>query len=322
MQPMISVIIPCFNNEGTIRMCVDSLLGQTYDNFEIIVVDDGSDDNPSQALADIGDMRLKPVVKLPHRGVSMARNVGIEQAEGEYIVFVDGDDWVESDYLSTFMDGLKEADCTMILMSIDYPDHSEVNAQNKSLFESNTIIRHKDFNKLFEIYALSSPCNKIYRTELLKGRDYLRFDTQISYAEDLLFNLEYFARIDSVRLFDKVTYHYVKHPVSGTSRYHKNTAYTLDRLSKTSKETIENFTAKSYELLMRHYLWGLINLFHKDNQQTSRQRKAEIAAIISLDEYKSAFPAVSSIGISKILRMLMQLRNTCILNYALKRKFS
>ena len=58
MQPMISVIIPCFNNEGTIRMCVDSLLGQTYDNFEIIVVDDGSDDNPSQALADAGAQAL------------------------------------------------------------------------------------------------------------------------------------------------------------------------------------------------------------------------------------------------------------------------
>lgn len=176
----------------------------------------------------------------------------------------------------------------MVLISIDFPDISSVDKTHKRLFETADILSCHDFNKLFDNYALSSPCNKIYRTSLLKGSNYLRFDTSISYAEDLLFNLEYFHKIRNVRLINEVTYHYVKHLSSGTFRYHKNTAYTLCRLSQASKETIDNFTESSYKFLMRHYIWGLTNIFHKDSQLTPKQRKAEIGMIVSIPEFRNS----------------------------------
>lgn len=88
MQPLISVVIPCFNNAAFIRKCVESVLAQDYKNLEIIVVDDGSDDDPAKALADVSDSRLKPVIRISHQGVSASRNIGIEYADGEYILLL------------------------------------------------------------------------------------------------------------------------------------------------------------------------------------------------------------------------------------------
>lgn len=95
---MISVVVTTYNNEDYIETCVESLLNQTIDNFEIIVVDDSSSDKTYEILCKYGN-RIK-LTRQPHKGVSSSRNTGVNQANGDYIVFVDGDDYVRKDYLS------------------------------------------------------------------------------------------------------------------------------------------------------------------------------------------------------------------------------
>ena len=97
-ENQISVIVPVYNVEGYLARCVDSILGQTYENLEVILVDDGSRDG-SGALCDAfarQDHRVK-VIHKPNGGLSSARNTGIDAAQGEYLAFVDSDDWLEPD---------------------------------------------------------------------------------------------------------------------------------------------------------------------------------------------------------------------------------
>ena len=100
----ISVIIPMYNAETQIQKCVNSLLCQTYTNFEIIIVNDGSKDNSLAVCQNtFGNEPRVKIVDKPNGGVSDARNAGMRAAEGEYISFVDADDWVEPTYLSCYM---------------------------------------------------------------------------------------------------------------------------------------------------------------------------------------------------------------------------
>lgn len=317
IKDLVSVVIPTFNNAPYLRRCIESVLAQTYDKLEIIIVDDGSVDNPQSVLSDITDHRLRGIISMPHNGVSTTRNAGIMHAIGEYIVFIDGDDWVEPRHLELLVDGISEADCAMIMMQMDYPDHSELNADCIRLSESHPLIKRSDFNLLFENYLLSSPCNKIYRSNILKGVNFLQFDRSISYAEDLLFNLEYFKMIKSVALKPESTYHYIKHGASGTTRYHANTAYTLSRISaQVSKLFGPELSHATLSILMRHYIWGLFNIHHKYSTLSDSQIRAEISLIMSIPEYRIALKTIADIGISKKFQFLLKTGNARLIHYA------
>lgn len=319
IKGLVSVIIPCFNNASFLRRCIDSVLAQTYSNIEIIVIDDGSTDNPSSALADVTDIRLHRIISMPHQGVSSARNVGIHNALGQYIVFIDGDDWIEPNHIELLVSGLQYADCSMIMMSVDYPDRTEINDSCLSLAKEKHFIKEHEFNLLFENYLLSSPCNKIYQTRLIREVNFLQFDRSITYAEDLLFNLEYFRMIKTVTLNSEATYHYVKHGESGTSRFHINTAYTLCRLSTAVSNLLgANLNQDSLAILMRHYLWGLSNLHHPNSPLNDRQIRAEIGLIVTIPEYRHAKSTIHSLGISPRLQLLLKTDAPTLIHWAFK----
>lgn len=321
VRGMVSVVIPCYNNAQYLRRCIDSVLAQTFTDFEIIIVNDGSTDNPSSVLSDIDDPRLHKIIDMPHSGVSTARNVGIYHAIGEYIVFIDGDDWVENNHLELLVVAMESADCAVIMMQIDYPERCFLDKAILKFFKSNREIRHRDFNLLFENYLLSSPCNKIYRANLVKHLNYLQFDRSITYAEDLLFNLEYFQMLKSVVLLPEATYHYVKHGESGTTRFHQNTAYTLSRISCNVKKSFgPNLSRETLSILMKHYLWGLFNLHHTDSHLTDFQVCAEINLILSIPEYDEAKSVLSTIGISRNLQLLLKYGNHTLIHTCLKHK--
>lgn len=111
-QPLISVIVPCYNVENYLKKCVDSILNQTYKNLEIWLVDDGSPDNCGQICDEYSkiDDRIK-VIHKENGGLSDARNVAIDQATGEWITFVDSDDYVTDDYVETLYNLVEKYDC-------------------------------------------------------------------------------------------------------------------------------------------------------------------------------------------------------------------
>lgn len=319
VKGLVSVIIPCYNNAPYLLRCINSVLAQTYRNIEIIIVDDGSTDNPSSVLININDKRLRKVICIPHHGVSTTRNVGIHHALGEFLVFIDGDDWIESNHIELLVGGLRKADCVITMMSIDYPNYSYINQNSLGVAKNTPLLTNNGFNLLLENHLLSSPCNKIYRTRLIKEVNYIQFDTEVSYAEDLLFNLEYFRMIDSVIVLQNSTYHYVKLNQSASTRCHGQIAYTLSRLSKAVTTLFGPLlSSDTLAILMRHYLWGLSNLHHKDSPLTDKQIRSEIGSIISIPEFERGKSTLSSIGIGIKLQWILRLGLPMIIHAGFK----
>lgn len=321
-EGLVSVIIPCYNNAPYIRKCVESVLSQTYQNFEIIIVDDGSNDHPEKQLEDIKDSRLKPIIRTKNQGVSTARNIGIEAAVGEFIIFIDGDDWVEPNHIELLTKGLTEAGSCITFIVIDDDKSSQIEASRYSFVKENPIVEDSKFSYLLSLNILSSPCNKLYKTSLLKEANYLRFDTSITYAEDLIFNLEYFKNIKSIKLESKITYHYVKRPSSSTPRFHNFMVYTLERLTDCIINFCKELNDDGYIFLMRQYLWGIHNIFNPQSKLSKNQKKAAISSILAIPYFKYALRVIGNLELNKSYATLLKLNNSNLLFTFLTKRFS
>jgi len=194
-SPLISVIIPIYNKELYLKECLDSVLSQSYKNIEVICIDDGSTDNSVSIVEDIinKDSRVK-LFKIKHGGPSAARNIGIENAKGEYIHFVDADDYLKPFSYEIIAEKLNTHKCDVLLF------YSEIFSSNNSI--SNKINKNNDyvneFNnaqyvelniKMNPRFIIEKACggavlwNKIFKREVIIKNN-IKFDTRLWYFED------------------------------------------------------------------------------------------------------------------------------------------
>ena len=188
-KPAISVIIPVYNAQDGIKRCVDSLLKQSFKNFEIIL-NDGSKDNSLNILK---EYELKysfvRVIDKQNEGVAVTRNKGLLLAEGDYTMFMDNDDFVDSDYLETFYQAIHEKKLDLVIGG-----YKRVNQDNQIIFSQD--IQQSEWSK----YIIMAPWAKIYRTEFLKTNNLEFFDYGI--GEDIIFNLAAYKITDKIGLLD------------------------------------------------------------------------------------------------------------------------
>lgn len=197
MSDLITVIIPIYNVGAYVEATIESLLAQSYKNIEIILVDDGSTDG-SGAICDkyAGiDKRIK-VIHKANGGVSSARNAGLEEAKGEYVAFVDGDDIVSADYIKSLYEMLKEND---VDMSVQVYYNMFPAKKEKSVAEN--IDKVMSANEFMEFEILggrdTSVYVKLYRLEIIQSYN-VRFDENITNLEDMLFLFQYLSRCNRV----------------------------------------------------------------------------------------------------------------------------
>jgi Glycosyltransferases involved in cell wall biogenesis len=153
MQNLISVIVPIYNCENYINQCVDSILAQTCTNFELLLIDDGSSDNSGIICDEYAkkDARVK-VFHKENGGVSSARNLGLHEAKGEWIAFVDADDWIKDTYLSDFRIGEKDVD--IHICGVKY-----FGAETNSVLpEEDLIIINEDIDNKFDQLLVKNIC--------------------------------------------------------------------------------------------------------------------------------------------------------------------
>lgn len=198
--PLISIIIPVYKVEKFLATCLDSLCAQTYTNLEIILVDDGSPDNCGKICDEYAqkDARIR-VIHQANQGISAARNAGLEIAEGEYVAFVDSDDYIDPD-MYEYLYGLiskDNADMAMCNICEDEGSHS-----TKLLDSPYKLIPIQQY---FECADWMFPWNKLYKRMLIGE---LRFDLSVSFGEDELFNFELAKKNALVALGNQAKYHY------------------------------------------------------------------------------------------------------------------
>lgn len=231
---MISIIVPIYNAEKYLRRCVDSILVQSYVDFELLLIDDGSPDG-SGAICD-EYMALDARVRVFHKvngGVSSARNLGMEQAQGEWITFVDSDDWVEKNYLE---DLIANSDADFVLSGfVGIPSGQKILA-DALLYERTSI---KNFIKRHQDDLLRGPCGDLLKLSLIKNND-IRFDTRIRYGEDTVFNYQYLYYCSRVRTISSCNYNYFHEPeTEGKSLTQRKYNLSLDEAEYALNKLIE-----------------------------------------------------------------------------------
>lgn len=203
---MISVIVPVYNAQNALNKCVDSILAQTYREFELILVDDGSTDASAEVCDRYAesDSRVK-VVHQQNAGVAAARNSGLEAAGGEYLSFVDSDDYVEPDYLECMLDGIRHpgVDICWCDNCDEAPDGTVIGRADAS---GNEFLTAADFdwNGGSQHGDVVWAC--LFDRTLIDG---LRFAPDLSVGEDSLFFAQCLGRSQGIRRIKKVLYHYV-----------------------------------------------------------------------------------------------------------------
>ena len=204
---MISIIVPVYKSEKTLPGCLDSLLAQTYSDIEIICVVDGSPDSCGDicdAYA-VKDARVKSI-KRENGGVSSARNRGIDEAKGEYLLFVDSDDTVAADYCEKMWNAHQKTGAELVICGFHHwyvGRDVEKYPSNPGVYDTKTFAA--DFLKLYQEGFLNMPWNKLFQKSLAG-----RFDTSLSLGEDLLFNMDYLENCSKVAVITDSLIHYIQ----------------------------------------------------------------------------------------------------------------
>lgn len=260
---IVSVIVPVYNVERYIRRCVDSILEQTYQELELILVDDGAKDASGQICDEYieKDKRVKVIHQL-NGGVSTARNAGLDIAKGEWCCFIDSDDWVDSSYLQNFVDALDgKADLILQSFIID----NEINGMTKSivLMDRTIIGRNHLIQYLEDAKDVHNGFlwHRLFKMKYIQENN-IRFPVGISFAEDGWFFLEYMRYANVCNISSKAGYHYGIRKGSLTTCGKKMPIATFKRLFEGFMDNMMAFdvpdTDKTAHLrFVRRYGWRL-----------------------------------------------------------------
>jgi glycosyltransferase involved in cell wall biosynthesis len=205
--PEISVIVPVYNVERYLCKCLDSILNQTFTNFELLLIDDGSLDASGQICDEyaLKDVRIR-VFHKENGGVSSARNLGLDNAKGKWIAFIDSDDWVDSTYLEHLLEG--DEDVELRVMGIIKQKRSKKwtkEVAHEELFLMDDFWR---FYKLYMTYSIFlGPYVKLFLLAVINKIN-IRFNPSLSYGEDCIFNLQYLSQIKSISIKNYAEYYY------------------------------------------------------------------------------------------------------------------
>ena len=230
----ISIIIPVYNGELYIKECIESVINQSYKNIEIIVVDDGSTDNTYEILKPYKNIKY---IYQNNQGVSVARNKGIREATGEYIVFCDSDDIVSPDYVEVLFKNRDEKGTVIVGFHTIKADFCW-NQKKKDRFK--VYINTEQFLELLNKNYIQGPTCKLFKRAVLIEED-IYFDEKMNYGEDFKFVLGYINKFSFIYVVPVEIYFYrLENQNSLTSKINTNRILSFDMLNKTLYDFIQH----------------------------------------------------------------------------------
>jgi glycosyltransferase involved in cell wall biosynthesis len=260
---LISVIIPVYNTRNELDNCLQSLISQTFPDWECILIDDGSTDGSSETCDHWAnrDKRIKTIHK-ENGGVSSARNRGLDEARGVYITFIDSDDWIDVDYLMHLYDAVRNRHAELIVSGVVQHYY---NGEKRFFVASHNVFpldsNHVDaFVSLNEKFLLYGSCSKLYKKKII-DRIFLRFDEACSYGEDLKFNYAYLDYVSVISSISYAGYHYRKSRGGTLSTIIRSDTFETDyiqwQLLQDFYQRHQLYVDISQRLLFQR-LWGIV----------------------------------------------------------------
>lgn len=274
-MPKVTVIITIYNRERFIGECARSLLEQTLDDVEFLFVDDASTDNSLSVLQAVLDnyparRHMAHVLRMKQNGGrAVARQTGVDQATGEYIIHVDSDDWIDNDMLELLYLKAKETGADIVGCNITHEYKKCQTVFKQSYFDS----INDNISGLLNGKIFPSLCTSLTRTILIKNNN-IRFSRGVDTGEDLLFNLQLYLHANKVIGIENPSYHYRHTEESGsynlTEKDIKSVIDVAIRIDELMKQT-DNYEKFKYDILFRKFSMkcGLVMSFdNKQNNQT------------------------------------------------------
>lgn len=304
MSPKVSIIVPVYNVEKYIHRCVESLINQTLKDIEIILVDDESPDNCPKICDEyaLKDSRIK-VIHKKNEGPGLTRNTGMNIATGEFIAFVDSDDWVNLSMYETLYNTAKKYQCDTVFCSFQYYTAKKVFIPKKevdttTIFQSRSEI--KDFmldmvaplpHYISDVKYTMSTCKAIYSRNIIKNGNIHFLSERKILSEDLFFNLAYLNQTKKICFIPEYFYNYAYNPKSlshtyNTQKYEKY----INFFTALESELKEIFSINEYKihlyrlqlLYLRHNVNAIFKCFDK------KIRKKEILKVLNDPSWKEA----------------------------------
>lgn len=299
----ISIIVPVYNAEKYIKRCLNSLINQTYENLEIIIIDDGSKDKSLKIVKEYSkkDKRIK-IIEKENTGVSDTRNIGINNATGEYIMFVDSDDWLTKDSCEKYSKFFEyNLDIIISKSFIIYPNKKE---KSHSYIKKSKILSELEIEKLVSsifiennnyFSFIEAPWAKIFKTEFLKDNN-IRFKKNLKIGEDTLLNFTAYNISNKIGFINNYTYNYYINELSVSNIFSKEIFdeyeklyieyKKLDFFNKYQHEFDQFIVKQLFKFLKKYY-------FNKNNKETYKANKKHFMQLLKKEEYKKAINEVT-----------------------------
>ena len=283
-QPLLSIVVPVYNTEKYLIRCIDSLLNQSYTNLEIIIVNDGSSDNSHNLIMDCYSLtpKIKYIPLTNNMGLGNARNIGIQNSNGEYITFVDSDDWVDLDLYTVVLDKLRDNPAEIAVFGVqnEYDNLKSSTYRYNYLFEnkisSNQAMRLLTKEQNNNYFISTVVWNKVYRTDVIKNNQLLFLNN--SYWEDDIFSFEVLMQINNVQIVPGVFYHYYNRPYSITNcitkKHIDDLFFSFNHLkNKLNTNNTNQAYTQAFTALLDKCVCFLIDMIFKNENDISNQKK-------------------------------------------------
>lgn len=322
----VSVIVPIYNGEAELRKAVDSILNQTHTDIEIILVDDGSTDG-SPMLCDQYAQQDSRVVVIhqPNAGVSAARNQGIAHAKGDYIGFVDADDWIEPDMYARLM-SQGEATGSDIVMcdATTVYDDGTLQADTITQLSTNTILKKSNFQPSLLVEMAGSACRCIYSKRIYSDKRLnprgLQFPLGVKFSEDRIFNLYAFGFANQVCYLKESYYNRFMNVKSAVHRFHDDYFEAYKKAADTIEQAIRD-AWNDDPTLQRAYLGQFIggamgavcNYYYKTSTLSEKERKEKVSKLCKDRQLRAAIEAY---GADRKSRWVLDRRYGMLIAYA------
>lgn len=324
----ISIIVPIYNSEKFLDDCIKSLINQSYSNIEIILINDGSTDNSLSICEKYKQSDSRIIVKsIENSGVSIARNIGLNMMTGDYVTFVDSDDWIEPHTIKLALNNICVEDAEIAIWSYfkNY-EHKEIelslvpgasrmfsNDSDKEILYLKSIYAHYNRTTKTEDVPVGTVMCKLYKVDFIR-RNKLKFNPKLIRSEDVIFAINAFKLADKIIYFDESLYHYRinSNSMSFGFKYISDTEtpfnLLIDELNKfkntmNNKELIQEVIyCKITQIISWHFLY---NYFNMENQDNILKKRTEMKNLIKKENYSSALSNVKLNNLTKQRRVMV-----------------
>lgn len=293
----VSVIVPVYNISKYLPRFFDSILNQSFRDFELLIFNDGSTDNTYDVCKkyESTDSRIH-VFNLEHGGVTKTRSIALNNISGSFVVFADGDDYIEPDYILHLVTAQKKHNADMVISRVAY--HTEGSEHVDWVFKSRgeTVIEKENFPILLPALLDDRRLNylyaKIYRSELLKE---IHIEDNVSQGSDTMINSDYVLKAKKIVLIDDIDYHYIKYSSRSITSYKGKDAYArICRINEYVYSVMNNngyLTEQMLSVIDSRLLQSAIWIIEKllSSNETFEEKAAQITDILNSEQYLTSY---------------------------------